>query len=230
MLKRAEASPKYRGMKSGVIVAAKVKDAEPIEREGGLMFPGEVLLGGWARVNQEGMDEVFHAVTFSAYDQGRSRWKSDPAGMITKCAQAGALRKAFPSQLSECYMQDEMRQIIEVSSQPAERASAGAALQSLPAPKDQAEKLREQANATTVKPNENPSAVINADEIATAAEDDPVIEPTEKATIVLEQLATCTSLTEVEHLSQMTDHKDFDKNDQKFLRDNFAYMRDQLRE
>ena len=112
LLKRAENSPHYRGMESGVVVTDK--DGNTIEREGDLKLAGDRLIGGWAKVYRD--DRVVATsdrLELSVYSTGRSRWKVDPAGMIVKCAEGSALRKAFPLELGSMYTRAEMAHVVE---------------------------------------------------------------------------------------------------------------------
>lgn len=105
-LKRAEASNEFNGIESGVVV---LRDGATTERQGDMVLPGETLVGGWARVHRRDRAvPTYDALNLKTYDTGRSRWKADPAGMIVKCAEASALRKAFPSTLAAMYCREEM--------------------------------------------------------------------------------------------------------------------------
>jgi phage recombination protein Bet len=112
LFKRAELHPQYDGIESGVIVRRKPVNGEsfPIEhREGDFFAEDEVLLGGWARVYRKDCKRpFFESIKLATYNKGISVWKSNPEGMISKCSEAGALRKAFPNQLSGLYTKEEM--------------------------------------------------------------------------------------------------------------------------
>lgn len=110
--KRAESHPAYRGCMRGVIL--RVSDGaggKRLEfRESAFYDDGEVLLGGWAKCFRSDQDlPYFETVKLSAYE-GFSRWKKDPGGMITKVAEAAALRRAFPSDLAGMYLDEEFRE------------------------------------------------------------------------------------------------------------------------
>lgn len=106
LLKRAECSPEYDGLESGVIV--KVGD-QIIERQGKVTYDGEKLIGGWGRVHRKDRKiSTYDSVNFKTYNTGRSRWAADPEGMIVKVAEAAALRKTFPSTLAAMYCAEEM--------------------------------------------------------------------------------------------------------------------------
>lgn len=105
LMKRAEASPDFDGIESGVIVD---RGGEIIERQGDALYPGDKLIGGWAKLYRKNIGRPFYdALNLSTYDKGRSQWEKDKSGMIVKCAEASVLRKAFPSQLAGLYCQHE---------------------------------------------------------------------------------------------------------------------------
>ncbi len=112
LLKRAELSAEYNGMESGVCVLQK--DGSVHERQGDLVVKGETLVGGWARVYRRDRGvPSYDSLNLSTFSTGKSRWNADPSGMIVKCAEASALRKAFPSTLAQMYCREEMERNIE---------------------------------------------------------------------------------------------------------------------
>lgn len=117
LLKRAEFSPQFNGMESGVIVtyAENPKDAADDNtqlREGDFVFDSEILLGAWAAVYRRDRDKPFRdRLHISVFNTTKSRWSKDPAGMIVKCAEASVFRKAFPSSLAGLYCQEEMEAV-----------------------------------------------------------------------------------------------------------------------
>lgn len=150
LLKRAELSKEYDGMESGVCVIDK--DGNLTERQGDLVLRNETLVGGWARVyRRDRKVPSYDSLKLETFSTGKSRWSADPAGMICKCAQASALRAAFPSTLAQMYCREEMEREIEtghreritygdatVPHQPATKSEAIAAiLQKRIAPQEQ---------------------------------------------------------------------------------------------
>lgn len=62
-------------------------------------------------VYRKGCSHSFTAIAkFSEYNAGGGMWQKMPANQLAKCAEALALRKAFPHQLSGLYTTDEMGQ------------------------------------------------------------------------------------------------------------------------
>ena len=95
LLKRADGFADYRGITSGVIVET-ASDEGVVEREGSFTYPGDKLLGAWARVERDGRTPVTRKINLESYDKKRSLWLSMKGQMIVKCAEASALRQAFP--------------------------------------------------------------------------------------------------------------------------------------
>ena len=121
-LKRAEAHPAYQGMQSGVMV----KDPKPgtiIECEGDYVDEGLHLLGGWSKVFRKDRSvPTFKRLKLSAFNKGQSRWSIDAAGMIVKCAEADALRSAFPNSLGGMFLREELAAIEAAADAPAPAA------------------------------------------------------------------------------------------------------------
>jgi hypothetical protein len=92
-------------MESGVIIGVNGDIKELI----GDFFPaGSVLLGGWATVffvNRR--HPMTKRLKLSTFDKGRSLWKTNPEGMIVKCAEADALRSSFPQLIGGMYLREE---------------------------------------------------------------------------------------------------------------------------
>ncbi len=106
-LKRAELNPKYKGMESGIVV---LTEDGPMDRESDFHMPEEQVVGGWARVHVEGQTiPTYRRLRMARFNKGRSVWNDDAAGMICKCAEADALRSAFPNSLGGLYMPHEMQ-------------------------------------------------------------------------------------------------------------------------
>ena len=107
LYKRAEGNQTYDGIESGVIVGDPKGNI--VERVGDFQHPGDTLLGGWSRVHRKNQSyPVIERMNVENRDKGRSLWNTDKAGMIVKCAEAAALRRAFPSQTAGLYVAGEM--------------------------------------------------------------------------------------------------------------------------
>lgn len=110
-MRMADEQPTYEGIEDGIIV--QTADKKIVNREGCIMYPGETLLGGWAKVYRS--DRKFPAsirLDLKEYSKGQSTWNSLPKTMINKCAKVAALRKAFPSTYQGLYSEDEIKNTV----------------------------------------------------------------------------------------------------------------------
>lgn len=124
--KRAEANPQFDGCPHGVVVIDR--DGQLVDRDGALTLEGDKIVGGWAYAYRKDRAHTPRTtVKFSAYDTGRSRWKKDPSGMISKVAEAAGLREAFPSDLAGLYIRDEFDSDGDAAERQAESAPKGVA-------------------------------------------------------------------------------------------------------
>ena len=107
LLKRAELHPDYAGMECGIIVADE--EGKLSEIEGDFYMPNQKVLGGWARVHRISRKDfpTYRKLRVEAFAQDNHFWKDDAAGMICKCAEADALRSAFPTTLGGMYIAEE---------------------------------------------------------------------------------------------------------------------------
>lgn len=115
-LKRAETSPDFDGMTSGIILL--VEEGKTVDREGDFHLPGEKVVGGWAKVfHKKRTHPTYRAIRMERFNNGFAQWKVDGAGMIVKCAEADALRSTFPTMLGGLYLREEDNELSAVPKQ-----------------------------------------------------------------------------------------------------------------
>jgi phage recombination protein Bet len=94
--KRAESSLDFDGMESGVICLGE--SGEIKDFAGDFFPPGWKPIGGWAIVTKKNRSKpTVSRLRIEAYQKQNEFWTKDPGGMITKCAEVDALRRAFPN-------------------------------------------------------------------------------------------------------------------------------------
>lgn len=124
-LKRAQANPRFKGFKAGVVYMDG--QGRVNKREGGAVYEiaGERLIGGWCEVLLEKMQPVYNEVSLAEYSTGRSMWKDaqnggKPATMIRKVALCQSLREAMPTDFQGMYSEEEAAaDVIDVEPKPA---------------------------------------------------------------------------------------------------------------
>lgn len=148
-LKRAEVNPEYDGMESGVILTV---DGEIVEREGDFFVDQkETLVGGWARVHFKNRRvPCYRRLRLSSFKKPFGVWDNNPEGMIVKCAEADALRSAFPTKLGGMYLSDELAKIEEVEMPKRERVSVRSNQKSLPEPEPPTKQLLAWLDASAI--------------------------------------------------------------------------------
>jgi phage recombination protein Bet len=78
-------------------------------------------------------EALYGTALFRSYSQGSGLWTKMPEVMLAKCAEALALRRAFPAQLSGLYVTEEMEQA-DRDNEPVTATTARAKRQPSPAP------------------------------------------------------------------------------------------------
>lgn len=131
-MKRATANKNYKGFEAGVTYIDR--NGEVKHREGGAVYKaaGEKLVGGWCRVYVEGRKPFYDEVTLEEYSTGRGTWKTIPATMVRKVAVVHAMREAYPEDLQQLYIAEEMGKAGEVVQQPAQQPAPVAQVQAAP--------------------------------------------------------------------------------------------------
>lgn len=142
LVKRAESHPQYDGMRHGinvinakgefekregsVIRSGKVKPNGEIENAAGTeAYCDKFLIGGWCEIRRKDRGEpVYVERGFMSMNKGQANWNNMPDVMIDKCAQAAALREAFPDELRGMYVTEEMGQAVPAAGVTVEPATA----------------------------------------------------------------------------------------------------------
>lgn len=116
LLKRAEVSEHFLGMLSGIIVVDE--QGAITEIEGDFYTKEQEVIGGWAKVfHAKRKDYPFYRrIRMERFNKGFAQWQVDAAGMICKCAEADALRSAFPTMLGGLYIAEEQNLPTDIGS------------------------------------------------------------------------------------------------------------------
>lgn len=111
-------------------------------------------------------EALYGTALFRSYSQGSGLWTKMPEVMLAKCAEALALRRAFPAQLSGLYVTEEMEQAdrdnvpASATTQRGRRTVEAVTPEVLPP--DDAEPIRERMRAIGAKFGSTYNEVVNA--------------------------------------------------------------------
>lgn len=102
----ADENKNYGGIEDGVTV--RTAQGAVVDRQGAIMYPGETLIGGWAKVHRSDRVPCVARASYKECSKGQAMWNNSPCMMINKVAKVWALRKAFPSAFAGMYVAEEV--------------------------------------------------------------------------------------------------------------------------
>lgn len=164
-MQMAERHPAFDGFEAGIIVL-DTEAGQLDHREGSIVYEGEELLGGWAKVYRKDRTRPsYEEVKLAEYDTGKSLWKGKKATMIRKVALVHALREAFPSTFGTLYDESEVPVRVDAESTACEVPPEELPPEELPVLDPYAGSHRHRKTAGTLIPAPDaPSAEENADD------------------------------------------------------------------
>jgi phage recombination protein Bet len=105
-LKKAMSHPDFEYFAAGVTIQ-KGDDVANVERY--YAYPGEKLLGGWAKTKRKSISLPFYAeIPLESFIKESKFWRTMPGLMIRKVAGSLVLREAYPDDLGGLYDEVEM--------------------------------------------------------------------------------------------------------------------------
>lgn len=79
-------------------------------KRGAILDESGRLTGAWAEIyRKDWIEPAREEVRFAEYSTGKAAWAKMPETMIKKCAEAAALRMAFPDELGGIYAEEELQ-------------------------------------------------------------------------------------------------------------------------
>jgi phage recombination protein Bet len=110
---QARAQEDCQGWKCGIVVA---HESNVEQREGAILYPGDMLLGGWFRAQPKGWpDETYWAVPLGRYvkktkDGNPTRfWLPEcQPEQIAKVAESQGIRRTWPREFGHLYIEEEI--------------------------------------------------------------------------------------------------------------------------